>query len=351
MVRVTNVLIFSVVVLCSAWFLNQLNSLYDDYSATDVALYTKHYLLSHHLQNLGSFTFWLMTKLVYPTGKYIGIYQPLQCFPENHSVSQDESMQTDGSVIVFVASSKGGSVLSSFLAWELARQCGLSIAFGLAKTDQWPPEPDVPPHYEADILLAVSNGKRWKEYIEERDFNQNKEVNCVVFTRHPVDRFVSMFQYTLEGGESGLKSHARVLAGMESFEDMVNHVWQAFGKTTMEESHSLLMSSLESELFPCQQVKVDMFFKGGQGFDEATSQLFEVLRIREEVQQSLLESFQKHDLSRQQVKDMKGSKNHPHASGTSLSKADKATLRRFIMKQAEISKILLLQCKELGYEC
>ena len=233
-------------------------------------------------------------------------------------------------------------MVSAFIVWELVLGCGFSAAISGKPSEEWPPRPDVNSPFEADVFIAPGNTYNWPEYAYK---NPEKGVRCVVYTRDPFDRFFSLYKYSFDGGESGLRKHSKAMHAMDSLEARVQYLWKEFGKETMLTTHATLLKSLDKQ-YGCTQIRMDDLIKGGDSFDSAMTSILATWKIKPELHPKLLKRLQGHDLTRQSRERIEANE---HVSGRSISSAEKARIKAIMRENPEIRQLLDQQRQDLGY--
>lgn len=290
------------------------------------------YVPSHHLQTLAVYFMHVLTSWILPAVRSLGFLPADDCLLNDYK----------GDQLVSIAVSKGGSVVSAFVVWELVLGCGFSAAISGKKSEEWPPDPDVNSPFDADIYIAPGNTFNWPEYAYK---DAQKGVHCIVYTRDPFDRFFSLYKYTFDGGESGLRKHSAEMQAMQTLEERLDYIWNSFGRETMVRTHATLLKSLEDS-HGCTQIRMDDLIKGGDAFDGAMRDILTTWKIKPNLHAKLLKRLQSHDLTRQPKERLDANE---HVSGRSISSQDKERIKLLMQQDQDIRDLLNRQRADLGY--
>lgn len=244
------------------------------------------------------------------------------------------------SVSVFIAGPKGGIAFVGKTLSILMQTCGVSFGTNIAADTDWAEMGTIIPDAEFKLFLAYGESS-WEEYLE-KEFNELKSKQCVVFIRSPAARFVSLYGYVKDGSEKVLQKYSNEMKGLDSTAERIDYLWEALAKRSFQATHPTLRRAVEKN---CTQISVDKLFKGGKHFDREVIKMFNAIGIKREQEKYLLEKVQVNDLTRASTATLTKNK---HKSGRSLELYEKEEVRALISKHEIIAPFLKRQCQELN---
>jgi hypothetical protein len=288
------------------------------------------YVPSTYFQAFGAWYVRLYTCHALPAARSIGLVAPAVKCSTN-----------DSALYVIVTGAKGGTVLAARAAVEIAATCGKCAAIGYRAHGRWPPVQETMPTYRSDVLLAIANAQTWPHYA----FAHGGPLFCAVITRDPFERFVSLFQYMLDGSEYDLREPSKHLHGMLSssggFAEALTWMWVNIGRETMINSHAVLTLSIKKT--ECVQVKFEEF---SSDFDRAAERWANAWGVLPNATSAVIQAMRRHDMKR---KSKEALKREHHVSGGALSKKQKDEMVLAVRANAGVMQVLEFQRRELGY--
>lgn len=223
----------------------------------------------------------------------VGLAQPaLDCFD-------------NGTFPVAAATVKGGSILSARLLLNMALRCGKCVGYGFRPNGNWPPPYETIPTYDSDSMLAIAFVDGWQDYALSQ-VKSKEEIKCVVTTRNPFSRLVSMYMYFEAAGEFALRNISAHLTAMPDVQDRVAWMWNNIGRETMERTHAYLV---ESRDFGCQPVRFEAF---SETFEENALKVFTSWGVKKAAALELVQYSKFLDMSSRTEEELK--RDHHHTS-------------------------------------
>lgn len=291
------------------------------------------YIPSEYFQAFGAMFVYYGTCVGVPTLRKLGIVENYSCF---HKDDDENTFR------VFIATNKGGAVLSARMTVNIGAICGKCVGATQRENGFWPPPQETLPNYKSDLLLGQANVQNWMEYVPA-----GKKISCIVMTRDPLDRFKSLYQYSFDAGEFGLKAHSWVLQKLykHNFVEGVNWMYHAIGKETMIDTHKFLMDSLRVK--GCNQIKFEEF---ASNFEQSVNKTLDLWKIRSDdggkVRNKILRVLDRLDTGKHSEEKKQA---NMHISGKHFTKQDKKALHDAIIGNKELNELINQQRKDLGY--
>lgn len=243
---------------------------------------------------------------------------------------------------VLIVSPKGGIVWGGKLVEIFIKTCGLAVGLSEVVTDDWPNFNSYPSSNKYDLQFIMGFGNDWQTYFD-LPFNENKEKQCVVLTRNPYNRFVSLYSYTKDGAEYALKVFSAEMKKIISLEERVEFFWREMGQIVMKQSHPALVTALDMN---CTQVFADSLFNGGNDYINEVKKLLHGFGVSPSVMNKLINLSLESDLS---LKTSEQRADHRHTSGKSLEVGEKEKVHELARNHPIISQILNQQCLDLNF--
>ena len=262
-------------------------------------------------------------------------------------VSKTECVSPKGTKdhLVYVATSKGGSVLGANLVVYSALRCALCVGNGERINGFWPPPAESSPSYDSDVTIAVAMMDGWEEYARRQAARKGGKMRCVVVIRDPLSRFESLVRYALALGEWGLSResfHLKRLLKRDGPDEAVRWAWNAIGNGTMTTTHAYLLDALHVP--ECTSIRVEDV---ASNFDETTEKMFSTWGVSSRnFKKKILPSIKRADYSSKTQKELMA--DHHHTS-SKVSKGDQLALHEALMRRSEIVEFLSEQAVQLGY--
>ena len=262
------------------------------------------------------------------------------CFVKDPRSIPCRDEQNTNDLWVVVATAKGGTVLAARTAVDLGRGCGLCVGYGHRPSGNWPPVVEYNPTYKSDVLLALANMKDWPKYAAQH----GGRVRCVVLTRHPLKKFISLYTYSLAGGEYGLRQLSVELKALHPIDlpKSVDHLFRTIGNKTLVDGLDYQQMSLSRP--DCIQIKYEDLEKD---FDSAMRVWIKQWGVTDPaIQQHMLTFAGKHDLKKKSKEAL--AKEH-HTSKKSISKAQLAEIEKVVLSHPELGYLIKSQAQQMGY--
>jgi hypothetical protein len=257
----------------------------------------------------------------------VGIAQPsLDCF-ENDTFP------------VAAATVKGGSILSARLLLNMALRCGKCVGYGFRPNGNWPPPYETIPSYDSESMLAIAFVQGWQDYALTQVKNKDS-IKCVLTTRDPFSRLISMYMYFEAAGEFALRNVSAHLAALPNVQDRVAWMWDNIGRETMERTHAYL---LESRAFGCEAIRFERFSKT---FDENAFKVFKLWGVKDAAAKELVRDSKFLDMSSRTKEELR--KDHHHTS-SKFPSGYKAEVENAFRAMERAMKVVEQQQRDLKY--
>jgi hypothetical protein len=282
---------------------------------------------AEHFQAVGAYAVYLKTCLLIPQLISWGLVEDLGCRAPGH----------EDDMWVMVAAVKGGSVMSARLTVDIHSACGLCLGAGQRTNGFWPPPRETFPTYDgAEGLLAMGNMQAWPDFVAK----EGKRERCVVFTREPFKRLMSMYTYALSAGEWGLKEEQKVLQTM-SPEEGALWLWKKFGEETLLDTQTHVTNALGRgcQVIPMESLKHD--FRGSMEL------LFNGWGVQESARLALHAILAKHDLNTKSEEELK---KDAHVSSNKFPKEVIDAAASAFKSSDRVMQLIRTQRVELGYD-
>mmetsp|Transcript_17722 Transcript_17722/g.21840 ORF Transcript_17722/g.21840 Transcript_17722/m.21840 type:complete len:228 (-) Transcript_17722:1129-1812(-) len=165
-------------------------------------------------------------------------------------------------------------------------------------------------------------------------------INCIVMTRDPVDRFISLYQYTYLGKEYQLQESYRKVHEIGSIKGSVKWIFDTWGRNIFVDGQKDLVREIENG---CAQFKLEEF---RNDFNATVAKLLKFLKVPEQNLKTVSRKLQQFDLNNANLLNRN---QNVHATFNKLSKQVKHEIRNAVIEDYEISNFLKAQGKQLGY--
>lgn len=286
--------------------------------------------------SFGFYTYWFLSFYMFDSLEKIKLWTYEDCF----------ETPSEENIKIIVTTLKSGTVLSSMVGYDLFRLCKLKASVTKpSETDIWPWIVNPPPDHEVDLFIALGNPMNWSSILSH-NFNSKRKLQCVVLTRNPFNRLLSLYKYSRDGGESGLKKISRELEKISSLKERLIFLWNNLGQVVMTKSHEPVLEALTD--YKCTQLRVDMLMQSSDNYDSEMAKLLDTFGVKPEKKDFLLQHLAAHDINR--YTDLEREANS-HISGWSLEPEELDNIKKLIRSTEEISSLLLKQCKDLKFDC
>jgi hypothetical protein len=282
---------------------------------------------AEYFQAVGSYFCYLKTCVLIPQLISLGFVEDLGC----REPGQEDDLW------VMVAAVKGGSVMSARLAVDIHSACGMCLGAGQRVNGFWPPPQESFPLYDgAEGLLAMGNMQTWPEFAVQ----QKRSARCVVFTRDPFKRLMSMYTYALSAGEWGLREEQKMLQTLTP-EAGALWTWEKFGRETLLDTQIHVINALAQD---CQRIPMESLKSDFRGSMEL---LFDGWGIRQAARPTLHTILEKHDLNTKTEEELK---NDAHVSSNKFSKEVIDAVIATFAGSKDVMNLIRAQRAELGYD-
>lgn len=134
--------------------------------------------------SVGFYSYWFLSFYFYRTLETLHLWKFEDCF-------ETDTTQT---IKVIVTTLKSGTVLSSMIGYDLFRMCNLRASVTLpSPIDHWPGVYHLTPDHEFDLFVALGNPNDWPSVLT-KSWSSNRKLQCVVLTRNPFKRLISLYK-------------------------------------------------------------------------------------------------------------------------------------------------------------